>query len=49
MTNVTARAVHGLERVAATVSKAGSDLPTGLLLEGGGTGRRYNLGIDRSS
>ena len=38
--------VYRLERVAAAITKAGDNNPAGLLLEGGGTGRRDDLSVD---
>lgn len=43
---VAAGGVDGLKREAGTVAKSGTNGPAGLLLEGGGAGRRDDLGVD---
>lgn len=44
--DVAAGGVDGLEGEAGAVAEAGADGPAGLLLEGGGAGRRDDLGVD---
>jgi len=43
---VAAHSVHGLERKAGAVAKAGANRPAGLLFKGGGARRRDDLGVD---
>lgn len=49
MSDIAARRINGLERVAAAVSETSDDRPAGLLFESGGAGRRDDLGIDNCS